>query len=378
MSLPKHLLPSLAVAPVLAAMLAGPALASIHPGDQLSVHVFNHPELSSDTVKVDSSGHITIAVVGPVKVAGLEAGDVAKILKQRLTPYVPYPAVDVVDSTEATVIFVAGGPGGVIPFSPGETLATALADVEKELQRSQSGATATSSNITDQIDRSRIDIRRVSVIRDGKHIGTFDMQALRRVGNPGPALFADDTVSFADKPVEVNILGDVVTPGKTFLWADEPMTDAIAQAGGLQPDAATGRIQFSREGAAPRLIALGDSELTSPAQEGDTINFPTAPRVTVAGMVYTPGVTTLKSNFTLLSAMYSAGGIQKWANLKDVQVTHQGDTKHYDVTDLTHGNQSVNPQLSDGDLVFVPEGHKIDYSLFFATLFSAGNLATRF
>jgi polysaccharide export outer membrane protein len=91
-------------------------------------------------------------------------------------------------------------------------------------------------------------------------------------------------------------------------------------------------------------------------------------------MVYQPGITTLKNNFTLLSAMYSAGGISKWADLRNVQVTHDGEVTHYDVTALTHGDVSQNPMLADGDTVFVPEGHKVDYSLIFSGLFSAGNI----
>jgi protein involved in polysaccharide export with SLBB domain len=355
---------------------AAPASAAIHPGDLLSIHVYNHPDLSSDTVKVDSHGQIQTSVTGPVTVAGLEPGDVAKLLRKRLVPYIPFPAVDVRDLTESTTLFVAGGPGGVIPFSPGETLGTALADVEKELQKDTTGQPIPTTNITDQLDRSRIDTRRVGVIRDGKLLGRYDMVALRKQGDPGPVLLPNDTVSFADKPVVVDVLGDVTVPGKAYLWQDEPLSDAVTQAGGLKDSAATGGIEFTRADEKPRLVAQGDPVFFKPAEPGDVVLFPTAPRVTVAGMVYTPGVTTLKNNFTLLSAMYSAGGITKWANLKDVQVTHQGTVAHYDITKLEHGDQTQNPALADGDTVFVPEGHKIDFSQFFYALFGAGNIAT--
>lgn len=356
-------------------LLVAPAVASeIQAGDQLIVHVYNHPDLSSDNVKVNSHGDITIPVVGTVHVLNLEPSEVSHRITSRLTAYVPFPAVDVEDSTETTSLFVAGGPGGVLTFAPGETLATALADVEKELQRSQNGNTSTSTNLTDQLDRSRIDIRRVAVIRGGKQFGSFDMEALRREGNPGPTLYANDTISFADKPVAVEVLGDVANPGETYLWTDEPLSDAIEQAGGTKDSAAVGRVELQPSGEDLHLVALGDRAFTEPASEGERIVIPTAPRVTVAGMVYTPGVTVLKNNFTLLSAMYTAGGISKWANIKDVQVTHDGVTRHYDVTALTHGDVSQNPTLADGDTVFVPEGHKIDFTEVFAGLFGAGNL----
>jgi protein involved in polysaccharide export with SLBB domain len=180
--------------------------------------------------------------------------------------------------------------------------------------------------------------------------------------------------------VGVVVLGDVAVPGKAYLWADEPLSDAIAQAGGLKDSAASARITLERPGEAPRLVALGDAAFSRPAQPGDKLTFPTAPRVMVAGMVNTPGVATLKTDFSLLSAMYTAGGINKWANLRDVQVTHDGTTSHYDVTKLTHGDLAENPPLQDGDSVFVPEGHKIDFSQTFATLgtlVGAGNLIAR-
>jgi protein involved in polysaccharide export with SLBB domain len=349
------------------------AASEIQAGDQLAVHVFNHPELSSDTIKVNSHGDITLPVVGIVHVLNLEPSEVAHRLNRLFVPYIPYPAVEVLDSTESTSLFVAGGPGGVLVFAPGETLATAVADVEKELQRNQTAPT-TSTNLTDQLDHSRIDVRRVGIVRNGALFGTFDMQALRREGNPGPVLYANDTISFANKPIKVDVLGDVDTPGDAYLWPDEPLSDAIAQAGGSRDSAASGHVTLQVAGEAPRQVALGDVAFNEPATEGERVVIPTAPRVTVAGMVYQPGLTTLKNNFTLLSAMYSAGGISKWADLRNVQVTHDGEISHYDVTALTHGDVSQNPTLADGDTVFVPEGHKVDYSLIFQGLFSAGNI----
>jgi protein involved in polysaccharide export with SLBB domain len=355
-------------------LVTGPVAASeIQAGDQLSVHVYNHPDLSSDNVKVNSHGDITVPVVGTLHVLNLQPTEVGYRLTRLYAPYVPYPAVEVLDTTESTSLFVAGGPGGVLAFAPGETLATAVADVEKELQRNQT-TTSSSTNLTDQLDHSRIDVRRVGIIRNGTLFGTFDMQALRREGNPGPSLYANDTISFADKPIAVDVLGDVGIPGKAYLWADEPLSDAIEQAGGVRDSAALGRITLQPAGQTQRLVALGDAAFTEPASDGERLVIPTAPRVTVAGMVYQPGITTLKNNFTLLSAMYSAGGISKWADLRNVQVTHDGEVTHYDVTALTHGDVSQNPMLADGDTVFVPEGHKVDYSLIFSGLFSAGNI----
>jgi protein involved in polysaccharide export with SLBB domain len=94
-------------------------------------------------------------------------------------------------------------------------------------------------------------------------------------------------------------------------------------------------------------------------------------------MVVKPGDVQLKNDMTLLSALYGADGIQKWADLKKVQVMHGSQRTTYDVTALTHGDVSQNPPLSDGDTVFVPEGHKIDWTPVFAALGVGVNVTTR-
>ena len=75
-----------------------------------------------------------------------------------------------------------------------------------------------------------------------------------------------------------------------------------------------------------------------------------------------------------MSALYFAGGPTRYGDIKHVGVIHQGVQQTYDVTKLTHGAPSANPQLSDGDTVFVPEGHKIDFTMIFQGIFAAANL----
>ena len=51
-----------------------------------------------------------------------------------------------------------------------------------------------------------------------------------------------------------------------------------------------------------RSLALGDTAFNQPAQTGDVLTIPAAPRVNVVGTVVTPGVVALKTDPTLLSA----------------------------------------------------------------------------
>jgi protein involved in polysaccharide export with SLBB domain len=85
-------------------------------------------------------------------------------------------------------------------------------------------------------------------------------------------------------------------------------------------------------------------------------------------MVDKPGPIVLKTDFSLLDALYSAGGPTKWGDLSKVTVIKNGTSHIYNVAALTHGETSQNPALTDGDTVFVPEGHKVDYGGVFAAL----------
>lgn len=330
------------------------ALASIHAGDQLSVYVYNHPELSA-RVSVDSLGRISLPLAGVLSVEGYSTQKAEALVENALRRYIRYPAVDVQLLSESNAVFVSGGPGGEITIEPGETLSAALA------------AVPTIDGIA--IQHSRVDLTRVSVQRDGRVIGTFNARELSDAGESGPVLSSGDTILLVDKPISVQVRGDVKYPGTAFLSPDEPLSDAIAQAGGLLPEAANAQYQLVRLGE-QRTVALGDSVFSEPAVNGDVLVVPTAPRVQVVGMVATPGQVVLRTDFTLLSALYQAGGPTKYANIRNVVVTRNGLATTYNITALTHGDTSQNPMLRDGDLVFVPEGHGIDLSGLAGGLFS--------
>jgi protein involved in polysaccharide export with SLBB domain len=358
-----------------------PSLATISSGDTLYVKVWNHPELSKQVI-VDASGGVRVPLSGVVTVAGLDETDAAKKLTDALRPFVVYPAVDVETIEQGKSIFVSGGPGGVLKYQPGETLQAAIADVlqtsnEVTQNLNEAGQSLTKVDGTNAALRARIDLRNVKVQRDGKSLGAFDAVAFNAVGDPGPLLQPGDTIVFAYKPIEVRVLGDVSQPGSTYLSADQSLAEAISQAGGLLPTAASNHVLLQR-GTLTRSLALGDPAFTEPAQPGDIVTIPAAPRVNVVGTVVTPGLVSLKTDPTLLSAMYTAGGPTKLANLRDVQIVRAGTKTTYDVTKLTHGDMSQNPVLQDGDTVVVPEGHKIDWSGIFGILGGvAAGLASR-
>lgn len=354
---------------VLASATVAPVLAAVHPGDQLYVTVYDHPELSGP-VTVDTAERISLPLAGTVDVRGLETKQIAERVRTSLATYVRKPAVNVQLKGQQFSLFIAGGPGGTLKYEPGETLMAALGDLAPRVQEvPQKDGTLKAGDLSD-LERSRLDLRRVALLRDGATLGTFDALALSRQGQSGPRLQPGDTLSFVDKPNAVRVLGEVARPGYAALADNEPLADAIGQVGGTLATAASSHVELRRDGTTA-LLALGDPAFNAAAKNGDTIVVPAAPRVNIVGLVDKPGAVTLKTDTSLLSALYEAGGPTKWADLTHVSVMQKGVTTSYNITRLVHGDISQNPQLSDGDVVFVPEGHKIAVGEIFQSLLSA-------
>lgn len=339
----------------------------VHAGDELQVTVYNHPELSRK-VTVDASSALSLPLVGTINVRGLEPAQISARVASALGAYVRNAAVDIELVAQSESIFVSGGPGGVLKYLPGETLAGGLADLSTVMSGS-TGLNANPAKGTDLagLERSRIDLRRVAVRRDGVVLGSYDAIALSARGDSGPSLVPGDTIVLVNKPNAVRVLGDVARPGMTFVSGDETLADAIDQAGGVTANAASTHLELQRNDKT-QLLALGDLQMHQPAQDGDVLVVPTAPRVSVVGMVDKPGPVVLKTDFSLLDALYSAGGPTKWGDLSKVTVIQNGTSHIYNIAALTHGDTSQNPALTDGDTVFVPEGHRVDYGGVFAAL----------
>lgn len=348
--------------------------AAVHAGDQLQVTVYDHSDLSG-LLTVDAAGSVSMPIAGAVHVRGLQPRQIARRIEIALKPYVIEPAVDVHLKDQFSAIYVSGGPGGVLKLQPGETLDAAVTEIAVHSGQasgpSASGSTGDeSSGDTGPVaatSTSAIDTNRVGLRRDGRVIGIFDLTALSDKGESGPTLQPGDTLVLVNKPLAVRVEGDVRTPGGAHLRNDEPLSDAIAQRGGLLPSAAISHIVLARRGVA-KLLALGDPAFSQPAVNGDTLTVPYAPHVVLAGRVQKPGAVALKTNFTLLNALYEAGGPADFADLKNVEVMDNSAKETYDVSRLVHGDTSQNPELKDGEMVFVPEGHKIDAKGIFQTI----------
>lgn len=353
--------------------VGGRAFAAVHPGDELVVTVYEHPELTGP-VAVDTTERISLPLAGMIHVHGLDTHGIAQRIQLALGTYIWKPAVVVALKSQLLTIFVSGGPGGTLKYEPGETLIGALGSLAPlPLGPTVKDGTIQSTDAVAELGRSRSDFRHVGIERDGSRLGTYDAIALSSAGMAGPTLQPGDQISFVDKPNAVRVSGQVGRPGFAYLNDDEPLSDAIAQVGGVLPAGSTWRVGLER-GGTTQLLSLSDERFNAPGKNGDAITVPLAARVNVAGLVEKPGATTLKTDVTLLSALYEAGGPTKFADLANVQVLSDRAKASYDITKLVHGDLSQNPTLHDGDVVFVPEGRKIVFRSIFEAILSVASL----
>jgi protein involved in polysaccharide export with SLBB domain len=371
-----------ALAAILLSMV-GPCVAGpiVHPGDTLGVDVVNYApviddsqgrlkSLNVESVVVAADGSISIPVVGTVHVAGKSTTEIGKLIENHLSVYVRDPTVNVRLLQQSQLIFLTGAAMGTLPFLPGETLSSALGQLSEQTDKDRGQTPPSSDKNGGTLARSAIDLRKIVLERD-KHAGTpIDGEQLLRSGLPGPSLAPGDTLLLASKPVKVNVRGQVAAPGPIYLYKDDTLEQAVLAAGGPLASASTADASFLRSGKEVPL-PLGSAALRQVPQNGDTIIVRAAPHVTVVGQVPTPGEFVLKNGSTLLSALYVAGGPTKWANVRDIQVVHDGARQSYNLSNLQHGDLSTNIPLTDGDVVYVPEGHKIDAGVFFQGLLGA-------
>ncbi len=153
------------------------------------------------------------------------------------------------------------------------------------------------------------------------------------------------------------------------------LLDAITAAGGVAPRAALKKAVLIRKGK-PDPIPLdlerllsGDQTANLPLESGDTILVPSQLiRIVILGQVNGPGPRELDEGTRLLDAVALAGGPAGQAALDSVGVIRKvgGDKLEVTTFDLLrvmqNGDMSQNPVLQHGDIIFVPQFNRVDWS----------------
>jgi polysaccharide biosynthesis/export protein len=155
---------------------------------------------------------------------------------------------------------------------------------------------------------------------------------------------------------KVSILGAVGNQALLPLDRSYTLTEIIARAGGLTPDAGDSAIILHKNTNPSRqlidLTAILDGSAAAPIiAAGDTIIIPKAASISVVGAVARPGVFRLTRGMTALQAIAAAGDITRMGSMSDIKVRR---TKPGTDTRQLISIQ-IDDLLQDGDVVVIKE-----------------------
>ena len=159
---------------------------TISPQDTLDVSVFKVPDLSLKQIKVESSGIISMPLIGSVKVTGLSISQAEQRITQRLKQYMQDPKVSITRTDQALSKRVT---------VEGEVKTPGVFSIKGNLSFLQ--AIAMAQGLSEVADS-----RKVLFYRDGgQHIVNLDLVRTGRIADPG--LRGDDRIVVLKDPAKV-------------------------------------------------------------------------------------------------------------------------------------------------------------------------------
>lgn len=131
--------------------------------DTISLKVFQEPELSSESLQIDPSGHIDLPMIGQVRAQGLSPTQLSRRLEQDLSRYLRNPQISValVESGQNIIVEGAVRKPGVFPIRGRSSLVEALALSESLLPVAANDQVFVFRTINGQRAGARFDIRRI-------------------------------------------------------------------------------------------------------------------------------------------------------------------------------------------------------------------------
>jgi polysaccharide biosynthesis/export protein len=266
-------------------------------GDEISVDVWNHPELSGKHV-VGPDGKITVPIAGVIKVSDLTREQAQKAIADSLVPYYADLSVTMrVDHYTSYRIYILGRAGipGILQFDTQPTLLDAVTRAA-----TLPGAT---------VGPDRVGLGRCAILRGRDQIIWVDLRELFSQGNLALniRLARNDMVYLPESGDGlVYVLGEVKRPGAFRLTPTMSFLDAFSQAGGSTEDASENKIEVIRTvSGVQREIRLkdllsGPEHLNFALQEGDILYVP---RRTMAKFGYVLEKTSPLSGFAVLATV---------------------------------------------------------------------------
>lgn len=336
------------------------------PEDVVTINLVNHPEFSGDFF-IPSDGMLNLPGAGKVAAGGKSIDELTSLVKEGFSKRFLKPDVTVSLKTPGIHrIYVIGAVSKPAAYDvkPGWRITEAL---------SAAGGLAPAVN---KEDCKVIILRASSGVKE-----TYNLSdALRGVPEANVLVFAGDVITVdSGDTIPVYITGKVRSPGLFRIFKDNAnIMNAIAMAGGLLPESSTDNIKISRLDGTSQVVnitasVLGSSEAPNIVlQSGDMVTVPeSTSKIVVLGFVGQPGVFPIRDgvNVTLSDALGMAKGFDnKRGGLASIAVVSmvngKEDRKTYNLKRyLKNGDVTQNPLIKSGDVIYVPETGKLDWSL---------------
>ncbi len=290
------------------------------PGDELLLILTGDVE-QVHQLAVTREGYIVIPQVGQIQVANLSLAELRQLLTERLGRVYsgvrktnPTTFFDVtVTRLRVNQVFVTGDVA-----RPGAYAVSAIGTVLNALYQA-GGPTERGS------------FRQIRVMRGGQQTTTLDLYDYLLGGTvDATRLQSGDVIFVPPRGPRATIKGRVLRPAIYELKEGQGLRDLVEMAGGLQPDAYTGRATIERilppgvrgPGGRDRevidvdlnvVLAPGAAPVPLAAQDQVTvlgIDQPLRNRVVVRGNVWQPGAIALTPGMRLSGAIAAAGGVR--------------------------------------------------------------------
>jgi len=294
----------------------------IGPGDDLVLIVTGEVEAAYE-LPVTREGFIVIPQVGQVSVANLTMDELRQVLFSRLS---------------RVFSGIKRGPGATTQFQVSVSrVRTIQVFLTGEVARPGSYAVSALGTVTNALYQAggpteRGDFRSVRVMRGGQLIQTLDLYDYLLNGNTHGDIRLEqgDVIFVPTRSLRVAIQGLVVRPALYDLAPHQGLRELIQMAGGLLPEAYTGRAQIERvlppdqRQAGGRDRTVLDVDLDSvlahgarafPLEPDDRITIFSVTRdlrntVVIKGNVWRPGTYQLDPGMTLSRLIAEAGGLK--------------------------------------------------------------------
>jgi len=240
-------------------------------GDEITVDVWNHPELSGHHV-IGPDGKITIPISGTIKISEMTREEAQDAIATALSHFYPDLSLTLrVDRYTSYRVYLLGRAGnpGMLQFDTQPTLLDVV--TRGAILQSTSGGVTTPP------------LGRCAILRGRDQIVWVDLQALLSRGNLALniRLQRNDVVYLRDASDRVvYVLGEVKRPGAYQLTPTMSFLDAYSEAGGSTEDASDDKMEVIRSVSGVQRefrlkdLLSGRGQLNFALQEGDILYLP--------------------------------------------------------------------------------------------------------